>query len=666
MIPIRYKIHLVHVLFLSMFIVNTYAQTKGMGKLIKGEAPAGTERRVALVIGNKDYQQVSKLINPVNDAEDMGKSLTKLGFDVTILTNADDGGMKKGFREFIAKVQPGDVALFYYSGHGISFGGKNYLLPVDVSINCLGEIEDYKHVESLVQALDSRGVRNSFIFLDACRNLPDVKPCPSDTRDIIMGKGLVKPSYNPSGSMIVYSTAEGSVADDNPKSRNGLFTGELLKHLTVPNLTLRQILDRTKRGVEQVSNRGQSPARYDNLSDEFIFVVQQEDPPANNTVPKQQTEPTKPEVLTSLELYKRAEQAFEKKNYVEAISYYEQSANVGNSEAMNALGYMFQTGTGVIKDTKQAKSWYERSYSLSNQKAAYNLGYMYEFGVEVNIIKAKEYYQKSCDWGDANGCERLKYLSKSEKPVVPITETRKFMDLPFAEMAYIPGGTFKMGDTGKEGNEWEKPVHLVKLDGFYMGKYEITQQQWESIMGSNPSHFKDCPDCPVEQVSWNDVQEFLKKLNSQTGSKYRLPTEAEWEYAAGGGVSNRTRFGNGLDVLDAKEANFDASASDFKEYSLHSRSGEYREKTTKVGSFRSNGLGLYDMSGNVAEWCSDRYRNYSGGSVINPAGPATGTYRVLRGGNCMEFSYFLHVVRRAYYDPSIGHFTVGFRIVLSQ
>jgi uncharacterized caspase-like protein len=302
MMQIRYQIYLVHVLFLSMFIVNTYAQTKGMGKLINGKAPSGTERRVALVIGNKDYQQVSKLINPVNDAEDMSKSLTKLGFDVTILTNADDGGMKKGFREFIAKVQPGDVALFYYSGHGISFGGKNYLLPVDVSINCLGEIEDYKHVESLVQALDSRGVRNSFVFLDACRNLPDVKPCPSDTRDIIMGKGLVKPSYNPSGSMIVYSTAEGSVADDNPKSRNGLFTGELLKHLTVPNLTLRQILDRTKRGVEQVSNRGQSPARYDNLSDEFIFVIQQEDPPANNTVPKQQTEPTKPEVFTSLEL----------------------------------------------------------------------------------------------------------------------------------------------------------------------------------------------------------------------------------------------------------------------------------------------------------------------------------------------------------------------------
>jgi formylglycine-generating enzyme required for sulfatase activity/uncharacterized caspase-like protein len=661
MMQIRYQIYLVHVLFLSMFIVNTYAQTKGMGKLTKGEAPSGTERRVALVIGNKNYQQVSKLINPVNDAEDMGKSLTKLGFDVTILTNADDGGMKKGFREFIAKVQPGDVALFYYSGHGISFGGKNYLLPVDVSINCLGEIEDYKHVESLVQALDSRGVRNSFVFLDACRNLPDVKPCPSDTRDIIMGKGLVKPSYNPSGSMIVYSTAEGSVADDNPKSRNGLFTGELLKHLTIPNLTLRQILDRTKRGVEQVSNRGQSPARYDNLSDEFIFVIQQEDPPANNTVPKQQTEPTKPEVFTSLELYKRGEQAFEKKNYIEAISYYEQAVSSGNSEAMNALGYMYQTGTGVTKDTKQAKSWYERSYSLSNNKAAYNLGYMYEFGVEVNIIKAKEYYQKSCDWGDANGCERLKHLSKSEKPVVSSTQLIKYMDLPFAEMAYIQGGTFEMGDTRNEGSKDEKPVHTVKLDGFYMGKYEVTQRQWESIMGSNPSYFKDCPDCPVEQVSWEDVQEFLKKLNSKTGSKYRLPTEAEWEYAAGGGASNRTRFGNGMNILESSGANFDAT--NVKPYS---RKGVYRRKTIKVGSFKSNGLGLYDMSGNVFEWCNDWYGDYASSPSTNPTGPVSGSNRVFRGGSWNGNPSSILVAYRYGNTPGCRYYSIGFRVVSPQ
>jgi formylglycine-generating enzyme required for sulfatase activity len=183
-------------------------------------------------------------------------------------------------------------------------------------------------------------------------------------------------------------------------------------------------------------------------------------------------------------------------------------------------------------------------------------------------------------------------------------------------MAYIEGGTFQMGDTRNEGETDEKPVHKVTVSSFYMSKYEITQRQWESVMGNNPSYFKDCADCPVEQVSWEDVQKFLKKLNARTGGNYRLPTEAEWEYAAGGGSGTRTRFGNGKDILDATEANFDASADYRKSYSI---AGEYRDKTLKVGSFRPNGLGLYDMTGNVFEWCSDWYGSY----IVAVAGPAT-------------------------------------------
>ena len=112
-------------------------------------------------------------------------------------------------------------------------------------------------------------------------------------------------------------------------------------------------------------------------------------------------------------------------------------------------------------------------------------------------------------------------------------------------MAFIKGGTFMMGDTRNEGTSDEKPVHIATVGDFWIGKYEVTQRQWEDIIGTNPSYFKNCSECPVESVSWNDVQEFLKKLNQKTGLNYRLPTEAEWEYAAGGGAENRTRFGNG-------------------------------------------------------------------------------------------------------------------------
>ncbi|MDF7821830.1 SUMF1/EgtB/PvdO family nonheme iron enzyme [Runella sp. MFBS21] len=253
---------------------------------------------------------------------------------------------------------------------------------------------------------------------------------------------------------------------------------------------------------------------------------------------------------------------------------------------------------------------------------------------------------------------------KREEPVrvePAKAKTKTFMDLPFAEMAYVEGGTFQMGD--EEGDSSEKPVHSVTLSSFYMSKYEITQRQWESVMGSNPSSFKDCADCPVENVSWEDIQEFLKKLNARTGGKYRLPTEAEWEYAAGGGSGTRTRFGNGRDVLDAGEANFDARAASKASYSTV---GEDRKKTLKVGSFRPNGLGLYDMTGNVLEWCSDWYGAYSSSGSINPTGPTRGSNRVLRGGSWFTGPANNRVAFRYDYTPSLRNSSVGFRVVSLQ
>jgi formylglycine-generating enzyme required for sulfatase activity len=201
------------------------------------------------------------------------------------------------------------------------------------------------------------------------------------------------------------------------------------------------------------------------------------------------------------------------------------------------------------------------------------------------------------------------------------------------------------------------------VSSFWMSKYEITQRQWESVMGSNPSKFKDCSDCPVEQVSWEDVQEFLRKLNARTGGNYRLPTEAEWEYAAGGGSGTRTRFGNGQDVLDASEANFYSKADAKQPYSI---AGEYRGKTVKVGSFRLNGLGLYNMSGNVWEWCSDWMGVYSSAAQTNPTGAATGSRRVVRGGSWRGNPAYSRVAYRDDHAPSYRNYYVGFRVVSLQ
>ncbi|MFN8348792.1 MAG: formylglycine-generating enzyme family protein [Spirosomataceae bacterium] len=250
------------------------------------------------------------------------------------------------------------------------------------------------------------------------------------------------------------------------------------------------------------------------------------------------------------------------------------------------------------------------------------------------------------------------------------------LNTSLVEMINIPGGTFEMGDTRNEGGPDEKPVHTVTVSGFKMGKYEITQKQYRIVIGTNPSNFTNCDDCPVERVSWPDAVAFCNALSDREGKQkvytingttvtanlsangYRLPTEAEWEYAAGGGSSNRTRFGNGKDIANPTEINFDGQAT-----ASYSIVGEYRAKTIKTGSFAPNALGLYDMSGNVWEWCSDWYGAYSSGSQTNPTGAATGSNRVFRGGNWAEYPTYCRVANRGNNTPLIYYYNVGFRVV---
>jgi len=208
--------------------------------------------------------------------------------------------------------------------------------------------------------------------------------------------------------------------------------------------------------------------------------------------------------------------------------------------------------------------------------------------------------------------------------------------------------------------------HPVTLSDFYIGKYEVTQKLWVQVMGSNPSNFKNCDNCPVEQVSWDEVQDFLKKLNASlpAGRKpYRLPTEAEWEYAARGG-GKAVLFGNGKNIVDPKAVNFNGSASYKKSYSI---AGEERQKTVPVGSLNSpNALGLHDMSGNVREWCSDWYGDYPSGSQTNPTGPSSGSYRVLRGGSWYYYPQSCRVAFRDYVSPGDRYDDLGFRLARTK
>jgi formylglycine-generating enzyme required for sulfatase activity len=219
------------------------------------------------------------------------------------------------------------------------------------------------------------------------------------------------------------------------------------------------------------------------------------------------------------------------------------------------------------------------------------------------------------------------------------------------KMIAVEGGTFMMGATeeqvlaGAQSNEY--PAHQVTLSSFYVSQTEVTQELWQAVMGNNPSYFKGA-NKPVEQVSWDDCQEFICKLNNLTNAHFRLLTEAEWEYAARSGKQNQGYKYAGSNILSSVAWYNDNSSSE----------------THPVGQKQPNELGLYDMSGNVCEWCQDWFGNYSSSSQTNPTGPNSGSNRVNRGGSWSLIAGLCRSSHRNNCTPSYRNSDLGFRLAL--
>lgn len=215
-------------------------------------------------------------------------------------------------------------------------------------------------------------------------------------------------------------------------------------------------------------------------------------------------------------------------------------------------------------------------------------------------------------------------------------------------MVPVEGGTFTMGATSEQGSdalEGEYPAHQVTLSDYYIGQTEVTQALWKAVMGSNPSDSKG-DNLPVEQVSWDDCQVFIQKLNQLTGKQFRLPTESEWEYAARGGRKSR-----GYKYAGDNDIGLVAWYED--------NSGN---ETHPVATKQANELGVYDMSGNVEEWCSDGYDGYQSSSQSDPQGPSSGSDRVGRGGSFFFDARYCRVSNREYYTPDFRTFALGLRL----
>lgn len=272
----------------------------------------------------------------------------------------------------------------------------------------------------------------------------------------------------------------------------------------------------------------------------------------------------------------------------------------------------------------------------------------------------KKDIEAACDVVMAKDLYRLGFSRGVEYAV----SNQVTLTLPDLDLCPVKGGEFQMGDSSSKYDN-EKPAHPVKVSGFYMGKIQVTQRLWKAIMGDNPSYFKG-KHRPVETVSWDDAQEFLSKLNAREdvqafirqlnplGTEFRLPTEAEWEFAARGGACSKGFEYSGSNRLKQVGWYYENS----------------NDQTHEVGQLLPNELGIHDMSGNVWEWCRDWYGSeyyeecHERGMVENPQGPDTGTSRVLRGGGCGFDPVDCRSVDRYRYDPEGRYRSIGFRLVL--
>ena len=253
----------------------------------------------------------------------------------------------------------------------------------------------------------------------------------------------------------------------------------------------------------------------------------------------------------------------------------------------------------------------------------------------------------------ATAKENGKIISQSELLVVTVPaliielETITVNGVSF-NMVHVEGGTFSMGATSEQGEDaldWEYPVHQVTLSSYAIGETEVTQALWEAVMGNNPSRFQGRPENPVELVDWNDCQQFITQLNALTGRQFRLPTEAEWEFAArGGNKSQGYKY---------------AGSNDFDEVGWHS---ENCNTTQPVGSKKANELGIYDMSGNVWEWCQDCWSDYGSIPQTDPTGPETGDQRIRRGVGWNGSSTNGRVSHRSSREPTYKYNSQGLRL----
>lgn len=621
-----------------------------------------TDRRIALVIGNGNYQNVSKLSNPVNDARDMAETLKDLGFEVFYGEDQTVEQMKRLIKDFGAQLTKGGVGLFYYAGHGIQINNSNYLIPIEAN-NLREETIEFDGVDVGRVLSEMRAAKNGFniVILDACRNNPFAGSWRSTN------SGLASMDA-PTGTFIAYATAPGNIASDGT-GRNGLFTFELLKQMRIPNLLLEEVFKGVRSEVRKKSKGKQVPWETSSIEGNFVFATVKTVLSGSNNekalnidrakVENQAWESIKnetaPEVFRLyLKEYPTGENAGKAQDRLDEIVW--ESARI-NWDKAKIQKYLDEFPQG--KNAAQARSMLDKiaweAVKDSKDKTKLSI-YLKEFPEGESALLAKIEIKKLEARENNSSADLNKNLRKN---LIGITFT------------YIPPGQFLMGSSSEEieNAKQSKKIEFLKdeipqrpvtiKNGFWLSITEVTQEQWEAVMGNNPSASKssNCPKCPIETVSWNDAKEFIRKLNEKNDEfEYRLPTEVEWEYAARAGTTTVFAFGNSL---DSTQANFNGESPYGKDIKTI-----YKGKPDFVRNYEPNAFGLYDMHGNVSEWCEDIYTENFNSLPTDGSANLKGDSkkRVIRGGSWLHTGFNCRSANRDSWDSDQKFSNIGFRV----
>ena len=502
-------------------------------------------KRVALVVGNGRYATLPRLLNTTNDARDMAAALREDGFTVIEREDAARESFDTAVDQFVHQLQPGDVALFYYSGHGMQINGENYLPAIDFAAE--NEVQAKNRAPKageILEEMEASGAALNIVVLDACRTAYTGSRA-------IGGRGLAQMNAG-KGTLLAYATSPGSTADDNAQARNGLYTTYLLQALREPGLPLEQVFKRAGGMVQRTSGGKQIPWIASSVDGDFYFKP--------GSAPASLAEPA-PSRVPDAEAW-------------EAVR------TSGNADALQAFLTEFPTS-------------------------------QYAPAARVKLAALQPGPRPSA-------------LPVAAPPARPQTRDSKVNPKDGLTYVWIPPGRFMMGCSpgDMECFDDEKPAHEVAIpSGFWLGQTPVTQQAYQRVTGQNPSSYKGA-NLPVETVSWEEAQSYCQAIGG------RLPTEAEWEYAARAGTTG-ARYGD-LDQIAWY-------------------SGNSGNRTHEVGQKQPNAWGLFDMLGNVWQWAADWYTE--------------GQYRALRGGSWSNDPRSVRVSNRFRFEPGYRNYNFGFRCV---